>query len=153
MLLAVVSPEIRCEWRLEDWQVALVSTVRNLSNQGTLCSFIDILFITKYLVIFCVCFRWCFWVSWSVGFSRVILPTNTDAGRSDSVVILDPQIVMWFQDKLDGKQFVCLCAQVVFGGFVWASYFSLLTSFSPTYGWFIFLRCMVGCGVAATSQG
>lgn len=27
MLLAVVSPEIRCEWRLEDWQVALVSTV------------------------------------------------------------------------------------------------------------------------------
>ncbi|CAK6983672.1 putative transporter SVOPL, partial [Scomber scombrus] len=25
MLLAVVSPEIRCEWRLEDWQVALVS--------------------------------------------------------------------------------------------------------------------------------
>lgn len=27
MLLAVVSPEIRCEWRLDDWQVALVSTV------------------------------------------------------------------------------------------------------------------------------
>lgn len=27
MLLAVISPEIRCEWRLEDWQVALVSTV------------------------------------------------------------------------------------------------------------------------------
>ncbi|KAM7367459.1 hypothetical protein PAMP_015359 [Pampus punctatissimus] len=25
MLLAVVSPEIRCEWHLEDWQVALVS--------------------------------------------------------------------------------------------------------------------------------
>ena len=30
MLLAVVSPEIRCEWRLEDWQVALVSTVSAL---------------------------------------------------------------------------------------------------------------------------
>ncbi|XP_028254150.1 putative transporter SVOPL [Parambassis ranga] len=27
MLLAVVSPEIRCEWRLDDWQVALVSTM------------------------------------------------------------------------------------------------------------------------------
>ncbi|KAJ3612582.1 hypothetical protein NHX12_020853 [Muraenolepis orangiensis] len=27
MLLAVVSPEIRCEWRLQDWQVALVSTM------------------------------------------------------------------------------------------------------------------------------
>ncbi|XP_048091525.1 putative transporter SVOPL isoform X5 [Alosa alosa] len=27
MLLAVLSPEIRCEWRLDDWQVALVSTM------------------------------------------------------------------------------------------------------------------------------
>lgn len=32
MLLAVVSPEIRCEWRLEDWQVALVSTVSNTAQ-------------------------------------------------------------------------------------------------------------------------
>ncbi|XP_027139640.1 putative transporter SVOPL isoform X3 [Larimichthys crocea] len=68
MLLAVVSPEIRCEWKLDDWQVALVSTV-------------------------------------------------------------------------------------VFGGFVWSAYFSLLTSFAPSYGWFIFLRSMVGCGVAGVSQG
>lgn len=39
------------------------------------------------------------------------------------------------------------------GGFVWSSYFSLLTSFAPSYGWFVFLRSMVGCGVAGTSQG
>ncbi|XP_048091522.1 putative transporter SVOPL isoform X2 [Alosa alosa] len=48
---------------------------------------------------------------------------------------------------------LCVCVEVVCGGFVWAAYFSLLTSFSPTYGWFIFLRSLVGCGVAATSQG
>uniref|UniRef100_A0A9J7ZDV1 SVOP-like n=1 Tax=Cyprinus carpio carpio TaxID=630221 RepID=A0A9J7ZDV1_CYPCA len=92
MLLAVVSPEIRCEWRLEDWQVALVSTMVFLGFMvcGVLCGYVA----DKY-------------------------------GR-------------W---------------KVVFGGFIWASYFSLLTSFSPSYGWFIFLRCMVGCGVAATSQG
>lgn len=34
MLLAVVSPEIRCEWHLQDWQVALVSTVRNQLHHG-----------------------------------------------------------------------------------------------------------------------
>lgn len=27
MLIAVVSPVIRCEWQLENWQVALVTTV------------------------------------------------------------------------------------------------------------------------------
>ncbi|XP_051976891.1 putative transporter SVOPL [Xyrauchen texanus] len=92
MLLAVVSPEIRCEWHLEDWQVALVSTMVFLGFMvcGVICGYVA----DRY-------------------------------GR-------------W---------------KVVFGGFIWASYFSLLTSFSPSYGWFIFLRCMVGCGVAATSQG
>ncbi|XP_017554317.1 putative transporter SVOPL isoform X2 [Pygocentrus nattereri] len=92
MLLAVVSPEIRCEWHLEDWQVALVSTMVFLGFMvcGVLCGYVA----DKY-------------------------------GR-------------W---------------KVVFGGFVWAAYFSVLTSFAPSYGWFIFLRSMVGCGVAATSQG
>ncbi|KAK3517692.1 hypothetical protein QTP70_015673 [Hemibagrus guttatus] len=92
MLLAVVSPEIRCEWHLEDWQVALVSTMVFLGFMvcGVLCGYVA----DKY-------------------------------GR-------------W---------------KVVFGGFMWAAYFSVLTSFAPTYGWFIFLRSMVGCGVAATSQG
>lgn len=33
MLLAVVSPEIRCEWHLDDWEVALVSTVRKYTNE------------------------------------------------------------------------------------------------------------------------
>lgn len=30
MLIAVVSPVIRCEWQLENWQVALVTTVSDL---------------------------------------------------------------------------------------------------------------------------
>lgn len=100
MLLAVVSPEIRCQWRLEDWQVALVSTVRSSPNQGTLFNFQDFSCysgdvyhlpdIVHYLILTAVfyVFRWCFWVLWSVGFSVVILPTDTDAGRSD--VTLDP---------------------------------------------------------------
>ncbi|XP_072006639.1 putative transporter SVOPL isoform X2 [Engystomops pustulosus] len=37
--------------------------------------------------------------------------------------------------------------------FLWGAYFSLLTSFAPTYAWFVFLRCMVGCGVSGHSQG
>ncbi|KAL2087368.1 hypothetical protein ACEWY4_016196 [Coilia grayii] len=92
MLLAVLSPEIRCEWRLDDWQVALVSTMVFFGFMlcGVLCGYVA----DRY-------------------------------GR-------------W---------------TVVCGGFMWGAYFSLLTSFSPTYGWFIFLRSMVGCGVAATSQG
>ncbi|XP_060759336.1 putative transporter SVOPL isoform X2 [Neoarius graeffei] len=92
MLLAVVSPEVRCEWHLEDWQVALVSTMVFLGFM--LCGVLSGYVADKY-------------------------------GR-------------W---------------KVVFGGFMWAAYFSMLTSFAPSYGWFIFLRSMVGCGVAATSQG
>uniref|UniRef100_A0A3Q3IYS1 Major facilitator superfamily (MFS) profile domain-containing protein n=1 Tax=Monopterus albus TaxID=43700 RepID=A0A3Q3IYS1_MONAL len=88
MLLAVASPEIRCEWHLEDWQVALVSTMVFLGFM--LCGVLS-----GYL--------------------------SDTYGR-------------W---------------KVVFGGFVWSTYFSLLTSFAPSYGWFIFLRSMVGCGVAA----
>ncbi|KAM3858886.1 putative transporter SVOPL [Diretmus argenteus] len=92
MLLAVVSPEIRCEWHLDDWQVALVSTMVFLG--------------------FMVC--------------GVLSGYTADRyGR-------------W---------------KVVFGGFVWSAYFSLLTSFAPSYGWFLFLRSMVGCGVAGVSQG
>ncbi|XP_059181955.1 putative transporter SVOPL [Centropristis striata] len=92
MLLAVVSPEIRCEWRLNDWQVALVSTMVFLGFM--LCGVLGGYIADRY-------------------------------GR-------------W---------------KVVFGGFVWSAYFSLLTSFSPSYGWFIFLRSMVGCGIAGASQG
>ncbi|KAJ8262447.1 hypothetical protein GJAV_G00166590 [Gymnothorax javanicus] len=92
MLLAVLSPEIRCEWRLMDWQVALVSTMVFLG--------------------FMVCGAFSGYVADRYG--------------------------RW---------------KVVFGGFVWSAYFSLLTSFSPSYGWFIFLRSMVGCGVAGASQG
>ncbi|XP_070785149.1 putative transporter SVOPL isoform X1 [Enoplosus armatus] len=92
MLLAVVSPEIRCEWRLDDWQVALVSTMVFLGFM--VCGVLGGYIADRY-------------------------------GR-------------W---------------KVVFGGFVWSAYFSLLTSFAPSYGWFIFLRGMVGCGVAGVSQG
>ncbi|XP_078021466.1 putative transporter SVOPL isoform X1 [Epinephelus lanceolatus] len=92
MLLAVVSPEIRCEWHLDDWQVALVSTMVFLGFM--LCGVLGGYIADRY-------------------------------GR-------------W---------------KVVFGGFVWSAYFSLLTSFAPSYSWFIFLRSMVGCGVAGVSQG
>uniref|UniRef100_A0A8C6LPM4 SVOP-like n=1 Tax=Nothobranchius furzeri TaxID=105023 RepID=A0A8C6LPM4_NOTFU len=92
MLLAVASPEIRCEWRLDDWQVALVSTMVFLGFM--VCGVLSGYVADRY-------------------------------GR-------------W---------------KVVFGGFVWSAYFSLLTSFAPTYGWFIFLRSMVGCGVSGVSQG
>ncbi|KAK2096698.1 hypothetical protein P7K49_025732 [Saguinus oedipus] len=37
--------------------------------------------------------------------------------------------------------------------FLWGAYFSLLTSFAPSYIWFVFLRTMVGCGVSGHSQG
>ncbi|KAL0962681.1 hypothetical protein UPYG_G00343920 [Umbra pygmaea] len=92
MLLAVVSPEIRCEWHLENWEVALVSTMVFLGFM--VCGVLSGYVADRY-------------------------------GR-------------W---------------KVVFGGSLWAAYFSLLTSFSPSYGWFIFLRFMVGCGVAGCSQG
>eukprot|EP00075_Anas_platyrhynchos_P008034 XP_021129391.2 putative transporter SVOPL [Anas platyrhynchos] len=37
--------------------------------------------------------------------------------------------------------------------FLWGAYFSLLTSFAPSYIWFVFLRTMVGGGVSGHAQG
>ncbi|KAK9400044.1 putative transporter SVOPL [Crotalus adamanteus] len=43
--------------------------------------------------------------------------------------------------------------KVLIISFAWGAYFSLLTSFSPSYIWFVFLRALVGCGVSGHSQG
>lgn len=43
--------------------------------------------------------------------------------------------------------------KILFISFIWGAYFSLLTSFSPSYIWFVFLRTMVGCGVSGHAQG
>ncbi|XP_054985369.1 putative transporter SVOPL [Sorex araneus] len=92
MLIAVVSPVIRCEWQLENWQVALVTTMVFFGYM--VCSILFGVLADKY-------------------------------GR-------------W---------------KILFLSFVWGAYFSLLTSFSPSYTWFVFLRAMVGCGVSGHSQG
>nr|XP_016849121.1 PREDICTED: putative transporter SVOPL isoform X2 [Anolis carolinensis] len=92
MLIAVVSPVIRCEWQLQNWQVALVTTMVFFG----------------YMV------------------SSVIFGVLADRyGR-------------W---------------KILFFSFIWGGYFSLLTSFSPSYIWFVFLRTMVGCGVSGHAQG
>ncbi|KAM4675757.1 putative transporter SVOPL [Discoglossus pictus] len=43
--------------------------------------------------------------------------------------------------------------KILFVSFIWGAFFSLLTSFAPSYIWFVFLRCMVGCGVSGHAQG
>ncbi|XP_007950988.1 putative transporter SVOPL [Orycteropus afer afer] len=92
MLIAVVSPVIRCEWQLENWQVALVTTMVFFG----------------YMV-------------FSIFFG-----------------LLADRYGRW---------------KILFISFLWGAYFSLLTSFSPSYIWFVFLRTMVGCGVSGHSQG
>ncbi|KAM8974737.1 putative transporter SVOPL [Pelodytes ibericus] len=92
MLLAVVSSSIRCEWHLESWQVALVTTM----------------------------------VFFGYMIFSILLGLLADRyGRLKILVI----------------------------SFLWGAFFSLLTSFSPSYIWFVFLRCMVGCGVSGHAQG
>lgn len=92
MLIAVVSPVIRCEWQLENWQVALVTTMVFFG----------------YMV-------------FSIFFG-----------------LLADRYGRW---------------KILFISFLWGAYFSLLTSFSPSYIWFVFLRTMVGCGVSGHAQG
>ncbi|MEE6520024.1 hypothetical protein FKM82_017805 [Ascaphus truei] len=92
MLLAVVSSSIRCEWHLENWQVALVTTMVFFG----------------YMV-----------------FSILLGLLADRYGRLKVLLI----------------------------SFLWGAFFSLLTSFSPSYIWFVFLRCMVGCGVSGHAQG
>uniref|UniRef100_A0A8D0GGG7 SVOP like n=1 Tax=Sphenodon punctatus TaxID=8508 RepID=A0A8D0GGG7_SPHPU len=92
MLIAVVSPLIRCEWQLDNWQVALVTTM--------------------------------------VFFGYMIF-----------------SIVLGLLADRYGRWKILLIS------FLWGAYFSLLTSFSPSYIWFVFLRTMVGCGVSGHAQG
>ncbi|ELW68821.1 Putative transporter SVOPL [Tupaia chinensis] len=92
MLIAVVSPVIRCEWQLENWQVALVTTM--------------------------------------VFFGYMVF-----------------SIIFGLLADRYGRR------KILFISFLWGAYFSLLTSFSPSYIWFVFLRTMVGCGVSGHSQG
>ncbi|XP_029455626.1 putative transporter SVOPL [Rhinatrema bivittatum] len=92
MLLAVVSPLIRCQWHLENWQVALVTTM--------------------------------------VFFGYMLF-----------------SVILGYLADRYGRLKILLIS------FIWGTYFSLLTSFSPSYGWFVFLRCLVGCGVAGHAQG
>uniref|UniRef100_A0A8B9FE78 SVOP like n=1 Tax=Amazona collaria TaxID=241587 RepID=A0A8B9FE78_9PSIT len=92
MLIAVVSPLIRCEWQLRDWQVALVTTMVFFG----------------YMV-----------------FSIVLGLLADRYGR-------------W---------------KILLLSFLWGAYFSLLSSFAPSYIWFVFLRAMVGGGVSGHAQG
>ncbi|KAM8815569.1 putative transporter SVOPL isoform 2-T2 [Rhynchonycteris naso] len=92
MLIAVVSPAIRCEWQLENWQVALVTTM-----------------VFFGYMVFSILFG-----------------------------LLADRYGRW---------------KILFISFLWGAYFSLLTSFSPSYIWFVFLRTMVGCGVSGHAQG
>ncbi|NWW93867.1 SVOP protein, partial [Rhynochetos jubatus] len=92
MLIAVVSPLIRCEWQLQDWQVALVTTM----------------------------------VFFGYMIFSVVLGLLADRYGRWKILLLS---------------------------FLWAAYFSLLTSFAPSYIWFVFLRAMVGGGVSGHAQG
>ncbi|XP_045711460.1 putative transporter SVOPL isoform X2 [Phyllostomus hastatus] len=92
MLIAIVSPVIRCEWHLENWQVALVTTM--------------------------------------VFFGYMV--------ASILFGLLADRYGRW---------------KILLISFLWGAYFSLLTSFSPSYAWFVFLRMMVGCGVSGHAQG
>ncbi|XP_016831510.2 putative transporter SVOPL isoform X1 [Cricetulus griseus] len=92
MLIAVVSPVIRCEWHLENWQVAFVTTMVFFG----------------YMV------------------SSILFGLLADRYGRWKILLLS---------------------------FLWGAYFSLLTSFSPSYVWFVFLRTMVGCGVSGHAQG
>ncbi|XP_013360424.1 PREDICTED: putative transporter SVOPL isoform X3 [Chinchilla lanigera] len=92
MLIAVVSPVIRCEWHLENWQVAFVTTMVFFG----------------YMV------------------SSILFGLLADRYGRWKILLLS---------------------------FLWGAYFSLLTSFAPSYVWFVFLRTMVGCGVSGHAQG
>ncbi|KAL0618252.1 putative transporter SVOPL [Plecturocebus cupreus] len=71
-----------------------------------------------------------------VGHSRVVLKNGLSWAQWLTPVIL----ALWE-------------AEILLISFLWGAYFSLLTSFAPSYIWFVFLRTMVGCGVSGHSQG
>ncbi|XP_076435147.1 putative transporter SVOPL [Babylonia areolata] len=92
MLLSVLSPVVRCEWFLSEWQVALITTV----------------------------------VFLGMGISSPLIGLIGDRfGRKVALLM------------------VTLCI----------GYFGLLATFSPSYGWMLLLRGLVGCGMGGSTQG
>ncbi|XP_005108859.2 putative transporter SVOPL [Aplysia californica] len=92
MMLAVLSPLVRCEWALSDYQVAFITTA----------------------------------VFVGMGVASPLLGIVGDKyGRKVVLVI------------------VTLCI----------GYFGFLTTFSPSFGWMLFLRGLVGVGMGGSPQG
>lgn len=92
MLLSVLSPVVRCEWFLSEWQVALITTV----------------------------------VFLGMGISSPLIGLMGDKyGRKGAL----------------GLVTTCI------------GYFGLLATFSPSYGWMLLLRGLVGCGMGGSAQG
>ncbi|GFO09028.1 synaptic vesicle 2-related protein, partial [Plakobranchus ocellatus] len=92
MMLAVLSPLVRCEWALNDYQVAFITTA----------------------------------VFIGMGLSAPPLGIVGDKYGRKVVLVM-----------------VTLCI----------GYFGLLTTFSPSFGWMLFLRGMVGVGMGGSPQG
>uniref|UniRef100_A0A3Q3W6M4 Major facilitator superfamily (MFS) profile domain-containing protein n=1 Tax=Mola mola TaxID=94237 RepID=A0A3Q3W6M4_MOLML len=91
MITSLLAPQLRCEWRLPSYQVALITSM----------------------------------LFFGMGTSSPVWGHMVDRyGR---------RVGLW------------ICT-------IWTAYFGLLSSFAPTYGWFLFLRCIVGFGLGGTSQ-
>ncbi|XP_076108162.1 putative transporter SVOPL isoform X1 [Mytilus galloprovincialis] len=91
MLLAVISPVLRCEWGLEHFHVAFITTVVFIG----MCIMAPI---------------------WGAVGDRY--------GRQTTLYMVT----------------------------FWIGYYGLLTTFSPSYYWILFLRCLVGGGLAGSPQ-
>ncbi|CAG5123519.1 unnamed protein product [Candidula unifasciata] len=92
MMLAVLSPLVRCEWQLEDYQVAFITTA----------------------------------VFIGMGISAPLLGMLGDRFGRKVILVM-----------------VTMCV----------GYFGILTTFSPTYGWMLVLRGLVGVGMGGSPQG
>lgn len=153
MILSILAPQLHCEWKLPSYQVALITAVGS-SQEGVLS--LQSSFLFKYFffkrssqdpflfpqVVFVgMCFGSPVWGNLSDKYGRRTVSSYLGSFFHSAVILLHD----------------CLTSHAVsFQGLMISMsltlYFGLLSSFAPVYGWFLFLRGLVGFGLGGAPQ-
>lgn len=139
IILSILSTQLRCEWRLQSYQVAVMSSVRKPTPARMLVKVGG-----RHLFSF-----WSQVVFLAFGIGNPVWGIFCDKYGRKIV-----SVTLFF--LISSCVCECNCCLCVNQGLIISScgmlYFGLLSTFAPMYSWFVFLRFLVGFGIAGGTQ-
>ncbi|KAK3736284.1 hypothetical protein QZH41_020745 [Actinostola sp. cb2023] len=139
-ILAIMSPAIRCEWKLSNWAEASISTVSRVVAMVNRVVAKVSLMVAKFIRVVAKVSRVVAKVSRVVAKVSRVVAKVVFAGMTISTCFWG-----YISDKFGRKKELMWCTIIVFiGGF--------LSTFSPSYIWMVLLRGIVGLGLGGVAQ-